>query len=174
MHFDPWTLMFKHPSIVTMACAYFLVSGLDFPIALRSSAYPKALTDTRAFFPGISPASARVTPSEVGFSVAPVSSDSGVWYAWHSAMSAKTTHSAGLNGHPCASPPRGKLSFVVPAHVATILSCPAVVFRIHDVKSSGAPSRRKAISRLQRGTQSYALVASRKHTWVSVFLAWLR
>ena len=70
--------------------------------------------------------------------------------------------------------PQAQVRFVVPVHVATILSCPAVVFRIHDVKSSGAPSRRKAISRLQRGTQSYALVASRKHTWVSVFLAWLR
>ena len=39
------------------------------------------LYDTRLLCPGISPASARVTPSEVGFSVALVSSDSGVWYA---------------------------------------------------------------------------------------------
>ena len=39
MHFDPWTLIFKHPSIVTIACAYFLASGLDFPIALRSSVH---------------------------------------------------------------------------------------------------------------------------------------
>jgi hypothetical protein len=132
------------------------------------------LTDTRSVCPGVSPASARVTPSVFGFIIDPGSLDSGVWYAWVRAMSAKMTHSAGLKGHPWASPPSGKLSCVVPAHVATILSCPAVVFRIQFMKSSGAPSLRKAMSRLQSGTQSYALVASRKHTWVSVFVALLR
>ena len=146
--------MFRHPSMVTIACAYFFASSLVFPIALRSSAYPSALTDTRSFRPGVSPASDRVTPSEFGFVIDPGSLDSGVSYAWVRAMSAKMTHRAGLKGHPWASPPSGKLSCVVPAHVATILLCPAVVFRIQDMKSSGAPSLRKALSRLQSGTQS--------------------
>ena len=41
------------------------------------------------------------------------------------------------------------------------------------MKSSGAPSLRNAMSRAQSGTQSYALVASKKQMCVSVFFAWL-